>query len=168
MIRKMKDDIEKEESDSVQCKLCLVNRCTKVVTGGRRFRFSAAVVAGDMKTKVGWGFAKANSVSDAIKRAEKRAVESMIDTPKTDGTISCLSKGTGDSVTVLLKPAREGTGIVGGSIPALILEMGGYKNIVSKNIRGGSRMNQIIAVFEALAQAKNAVALNEFRKKIID
>ncbi|MCK5787901.1 MAG: 30S ribosomal protein S5 [Chlamydiia bacterium] len=149
--------------DNIQCRLCLVNRCTKVITGGRRFRFSAVVLAGDMEAKVGWGFAKAYSVSDAIKKAEKYAIEAMIEMPKVNGTLPCLSEGQRDSVRVMLKPAKPGTGIVAGSIASLILQMGGYTDVIAKNITGTNRINQIIAVFAALESAAKIIDIKNQR-----
>lgn len=154
----------KSSEQNVEFKLCLVNRSTKVVTGGRRFRFSAGIIAGDMKSKIGWGFAKANSVSDAIKKAEKKAASDLMEVPKIKGTVPCIIEGRNDSVKVMLKPAKEGTGIVAGSIPALILNMGGYTDVVAKTIKGSNKMNQVNAVFDALIKAKKRIEVAEFRK----
>lgn len=161
--KELKEDKPQGQDDSIKSKVCLVNRCTKVVAGGRRFSFAAVVISGNYTNKVGWGFAKANLLSDAIKKAEKKSIEEMIVTPREKNTIPFLSEGFRDSVHVLLKPAKSGCGIVAGSIPALILSMGGYKDIVAKNIKGKNRVNQIRAVFDALIDVQEKVDIRNER-----
>lgn len=151
------------EKSAFKSRVCFVNRCTKVVAGGRRFSFSAVVVSGNSINKVGWGFAKSQSLSDAIKRAEKRSIDTAIEVPMLNGTIPFDTKGCKDSVSLMMKPMKPGKGIVAGPIPATILSMGGYKDILAKNTGGSNCINQVIAVFDALSSLKSEIDIRNKR-----
>ncbi|AHK63758.1 30S ribosomal protein S5 [Chlamydia avium] len=143
----------KEKEEQLEEKVLVVNRCSKVVKGGRKFSFSALILVGDGKGRLGYGFAKANELTDAIRKGGGIARKNLI-------TIESLENGSipheilvdQDGAQLLLKPAKPGTGIVAGSRIRLILEMAGVKNIVAKSLGSNNPMNQVKAAFKALLQ----------------
>ncbi|WP_461248584.1 30S ribosomal protein S5, partial [Treponema sp. R6D11] len=133
-------DREPAEKEFIE-KLVKLNRTAKVVKGGRRFSFSALTVIGDRKGKVGYGFGKANDVSEAIRKSIDRAKRNMIHLPVKNGTIPHEVKGFFKSSYVLLKPARSGTGIIAGGPVRAIMEAGGVTDVLSKSIGSSSQYN---------------------------
>jgi len=118
-------DSSKDNKDYVE-KLIRLNRVAKVVKGGRRFSFSAMVVVGDRNGNVGYGFGKANDVSEAIRKSVDRAKRSMINVPVRNGTLPHEINTSFKSSHVLLKPAAPGTGIIaGGHVRAVMEAVGG-------------------------------------------
>jgi small subunit ribosomal protein S5 len=141
---------EKKESDFIE-KVLYVNRCSKVVKGGRKFSFSALILVGDGKGRVGYGFAKANELTDAIRKGGELARKSMT-TYETEGTtIPHEIVVHWDGATVLLKPAPAGHGVVAGSKVRSILEMAGIKDVMAKNMGSSNPLNMVKATFRALA-----------------
>jgi len=151
-------------------KLVRLNRIAKVVKGGRRFSFSAISVAGDRNGHVGYGFGKANYVSDAIRKSLDRAKKDMVTKKKKKNTIPHQIIGKYKGAKVLLKPASPGTGIIAGGPVRAVMEAAGIKDILSKSLGSSNSMNIVKAVFEGfgrLLDAKVAAAnrgktLNEF------
>jgi len=151
-------------------KLVRLNRIAKVVKGGRRFSFSAISVAGDRNGHVGYGFGKANYVSDAIRKSLDRAKKDMVTIPMRKNTIPHQIIGKYKGAKVLLKPASPGTGIIAGGPVRAVMEAAGIKDILSKSLGSSNSMNIVKAVFEGfgrLLDAKVAAAnrgktLNEF------
>jgi len=136
-------------------KVLYINRCSKVVKGGRKFSFSALILVGDGQGHVGYGFAKANEVSDAIRKGSESARKNIY-TIETEGTtIPHEVYVEWDGVKILLKPAAAGVGVVAGSKVRSVLELGGVKDIVAKNLGSNNPLNQVKAVFKALHQLKN-------------
>lgn len=146
---------KKEEDSKLKDKVLFVNRTAKVVKGGRRFGFSALVIVGDENGSVGCGFAKANELSDAIRKSEEMARHNMITFEQEDGTIPHEIFVKSDGVTLLLKPAPEGTGIVAGSKVRAILESAGVRNIIAKMYGSCNPVNQVYATFKALKMLRN-------------
>lgn len=140
---------EKSESELTE-KVLYINRCSKVVKGGRKFSFSALILVGDGKGRVGYGFAKANELTDAIRKGGEAARKKMITCPKEGTTIPHEITVHWDGATVLLKPAPKGTGIIAGSKVRLILEMAGIEDVTAKNLGGANEINQVKATFEGL------------------
>jgi small subunit ribosomal protein S5 len=127
-----------------------VNRVAKVVKGGRRFSFSALIIVGDKKGRVGYGLGKAKEVPDAIRKAGQKAASKMIKVPLDNGTIPHEIFGEYDAGKILFKPAAEGTGIKAAGACRSILELVGVKNVLTKSLRGNNPHNVVKATFKAL------------------
>lgn len=141
----------KEESTSgFEEKVLYINRCSKVVKGGRKFSFSALILIGDGKGRVGYGFAKANEVSDAIRKGTDAAHKNMMDIVMDGTTIPHEVYVEWDGAKLLLKPAPEGAGIVAGSKVRSVLELGGVKNVIAKSLGSSNPFNLVKAAFKAL------------------
>jgi small subunit ribosomal protein S5 len=136
-------------------KVLYINRCSKVVKGGRKFSFSALVVVGDSQGHVGYGFAKANEVSDAIRKGTEAARKNVYTIEMEGTTIPHEVCVQWDGAVILLKPAPAGTGVVAGSKMRSVLELGGVKDVIAKNLGCSNPSNQVKATFEAFAQLKN-------------
>lgn len=143
------------KDDELEEKVLYINRCTKVLKGGRKFSFSALIVVGDGKGKVGFGFAKANEVSDAIKKGSESARKNMIVFEMEKTTIPHQVIVDWDGAKVLLKPAPEGTGVVAGSKIRTVLELAGVKDIVAKSLGSNNPVNLVRATIKGLLQLCN-------------
>ncbi|OGQ13920.1 MAG: 30S ribosomal protein S5 [Deltaproteobacteria bacterium RIFCSPHIGHO2_02_FULL_40_11] len=143
----------KKESEFLE-KIVHINRCAKVVKGGRRFSFAALVVLGDKNGKVGIGLGKDNEVPEAIKKAQEQAKKSMKLIPLNKTTIPQEVLGTYGAGRVLLKPAVEGTGLIAGSAVRAILECAGVQDILSKSLGTKNPHNVLKATLNALDQLK--------------
>ena len=159
-----RDFVEKEFVE----KLVKLNRTAKVVKGGRRFSFSALTVIGDRKGKVGYGFGKANDVSEAIRKSIDKAKRSMITLPVKNGTIPHEVTGLFKSSRVLLKPACSGTGIIAGGPVRAIMEAGGVTDVLSKSIGSSSQYNVVKATFDCISKMMDARAISRNRGKSLN
>ena len=139
----------------VEERVVAVNRVAKVVKGGRRFSFSALVIVGDQKGKVGYGLGKAKEVPDAIRKASQEATRRMVHVPVENGTIPHEVLGEFDAGKILFKPAAEGTGVKAAGACRTILELAGIKNVLTKSLRGSNPHNVVKATFEALGQIRS-------------
>ena len=139
----------------VEERVVAVNRVAKVVKGGRRFSFSALVIVGDQKGKVGYGLGKAKEVPDAIRKASQEATKKMISVPIESGTIPHEVLGEFDAGKILFKPASEGTGVKAAGACRTILELAGIKNVLTKSLRGSNPHNVVKATFEAFKQMRS-------------
>ncbi|MCL2759110.1 MAG: 30S ribosomal protein S5 [Treponema sp.] len=160
-------DREPVEKEFVE-KLVKLNRTAKVVKGGRRFSFSALTVIGDRKGKVGYGFGKANDVSEAIRKSIDKAKRSMIQLPVKNGTIPHEVKGFFKSSYVLLKPARSGTGIIAGGPVRAIMEAGGVTDVLSKSIGSSSQYNVVKATFDCISKMMDPRTISRNRGKSLN
>ena len=140
---------EKGNSEFTE-KVLFINRCSKVVKGGRKFSFSALILVGDGKGRVGYGFAKANELTDAIRKGGEAARKNMIQCPMEGTTIPHEIVVNWDGASVLLKPAPDGTGVIAGSKVRSVLELAGVRNAVAKNLGTSNPINQVKATFKAL------------------
>ncbi|MDR2052974.1 MAG: 30S ribosomal protein S5, partial [Treponema sp.] len=146
-------------------KLVKLNRTAKVVKGGRRFSFSALTVVGDRKGKVGFGFGKANDVSEAIRKSIDKAKRNLIELPVKNGTIPHEVNGFFKASQVLLKPACSGTGIIAGGPVRAIMEAGGVTDVLSKSIGASSQYNVLKATFDGISKLMNAKQIAANRGK---
>jgi small subunit ribosomal protein S5 len=142
-----------------------VSRVAKVVKGGRRFSFSALIIVGDKKGRVGYGLGKAKEVPEAIRKAIQVAKNHMITVPIDKGTIPHTILGEFDAGQVMFKPAAEGTGIKAAGACRSILELAGVKNVLTKSLRGNNPHNIVKATFAALNGLRSAEQIANIRGK---
>ena len=131
-----------------------ISRVTKVVKGGRRFRFSALVVIGDKKGHVGFGIGKAKEVPDAIRKAVDNAFKNVVKVNIKGSTIAHDITHKYNSSKIILKPASEGTGVIAGGAARPVLELAGIKDILTKSLGSNNPSNLVRATVEALSRIK--------------
>lgn len=146
-----------------------IGRVTKVTKGGRHFRFSAVVVVGDRKGKVGLGTGKSNEVPDAIKKASQAAAKNMVKVSIVeDRTIPHEATGVCGASKVMLKPAAKGTGVKAGGPVRSVLEMAGVKDILSKSLGSSTKVNMAYATLEALKSQRTIEEVARLRGKKVE
>ncbi len=158
---------EKQEETEFEDKVIHINRCAKVVKGGRRFSFAAIVVVGNKKGQVGVGLGKATEVPEAIKKAGKRARKALITVPLAGTTIPHEITGSFGASSVLMKPAPEGSGVIASSAVRAILEAAGVKNILTKSLRRDNPHNVVRATLDALKTLRSLSDIAKSRGKAV-
>ena len=158
---KPKSDLEEKVID--------IKRVTKVVKGGRQFRFSATVVVGNRKGKVGIGIGKAKEMPDAVKKATQAASKNLINVELIDNrTISHEIIEKEGAVRVMLKPAKEGTGVKAGGPVRDVLELAGVKDVLSKSLGSSTKINAARATLNALKAQKSPDHVAYLRDKKVE
>ena len=145
-------------------KVVFINRCAKVVKGGRRFSFSALAVVGDRKGKIGIGYGKANEVPEAIKKGTANAHKRMVTVKLKGDTIPHDVLGVYDGGKVLLKPASPGTGLIAGGGVRAVLEAAGIKNILTKSMGSKNHIAVVHATLNGLLQLRLAADIKSTRQ----
>jgi len=147
------------QGDGMDERVVFVNRCAKVVKGGRRFSFSAVVVVGDRAGRVGYGFGKANEVSDAIRKGGETARKRMIKITMHGKTIPHEVFGACDGGRVLLKPAPDGSGVIAGGGMRPVLEAAGVRDVIGKSLGSKNRLNVVKATIASLQKLRSAESI---------
>ena len=156
--------MQDEQTDNqFEERVVAINRVTKVVKGGRRFRFAALVVIGNKQGQVGFGTGKAAEVPDAIKKAVEQAKTNMIEVPIVGSTIPHEITGHFGAGKVFLKPASEGTGIIAGGAVRAVFELAGVNDILSKSIGSSTPINMVRATFAGLKELRTAETVAALR-----
>ena len=146
-----------------------IKSVVKVTKGGRQRRFSAIVVVGDRKGRVGLGIGKANEVPDAIKKAIQDANKNIIKIPLIDGrTVAHEAIGTAGAAKVIIKPAKAGTGIIAGGSVRAVLELAGIRDVVSKSLGARTDLNMARAALNALKSIKTPEQVAALRGKTVE
>ena len=163
MNREKRPRPESGAQDELDERVVFVNRCNKVVKGGRRMSFSAVIVVGDHEGKVGVGFGKANEVSDAIRKGGDAARKAMAPVVMKGKTIPHEVTGECDGGRVLLKPAPAGTGLIVGGGMRPVLEAAGVRDAVGKSLGSKNRLNVVKATLDALRKLRSAESIAALR-----
>lgn len=153
------------EGLNLKDRVVYINRVAKVVKGGRRFSFSALVVVGDGSGIIGVGKGKASEVPEAIRKAIEQARKSLIKFPVKDGTIPHRIIGRFGSGTVIMNPAKKGTGLIAGGAVRAILEVAGVQDVVAKSLGGHNPFNTVKATVDGLSMLKDPNIVSKLRKK---
>ena len=161
MNRKPRIDQREQEFEE---RVVVINRVTKVVKGGRRFRFAAVVVVGDKKGRVGFGTGKANEVPDAIRKGVENAKKNLINVKLINGSLPHANTGKFGAGEVFLRPASEGTGVIAGGAIRDIMELAGVTDVLTKCIGSRTPINMIRATFNALDTMKTVDEVARLRE----
>ncbi len=160
-------DSPKREKDKVQSdmveKVLHINRCSKVVKGGRKFSFSALILAADGKGRVGYGFAKANELTDAIRKGGENARKSMRSYPLEGTTVPHEIEVHFDGASVLVRPTPKGSGLIAGSKYRDIMTYAGYTDVMVKNLGAPNPINMVKALFKALSLLRSRESIKKAR-----
>ena len=163
----MTERINHEELD-LQERVVAINRVSKTVKGGKNFRFAALVVVGDQKSHVGVGMGKALEVPEAIRKAVADAKKNMIEVVIQDTTIPHEIIGRYGAGSVLLKPSKEGTGVIAGAAVRAVCELAGIKDIRTKCLGSNNSRNVVNATMNGLQSLKRPEDVAKMRGKTLD
>ena len=157
-----------EEKDEFDTKLLEVRRVTKVVKGGRTMRFSALVVVGDKKGRVGMGTAKASEVPMAVEKATKAAKKNLVTVPVVNGTVPYEAIGKFSTTRIIILPSKPGTGVIAGGAARSVFELAGYTDITSKIHGSTNKINTVRATLNALKDMRTAEQIAMLRGKSVE
>ena len=165
----MKRTIVDASQLELEDKVVAIKRVTKVVKGGRNFRFSALVVVGDKNGHVGAGLGKAAEIPEAIRKGKEDAMKKLITLPLDEnGSVPHDYIGKFGSATVLMKRSPEGTGIIAGGPARSVLELAGFKNIRTKSLGSNNKQNVVLATINGLSQLKTPEQVAALRGLALD
>ena len=156
---------EEKRNPDFEEKVVAINRCAKVVKGGRRFSFSALVVVGNKKGLVGFGTGKANEVAEAIRKATEAAHKNLVEVKIQNGTIPNIIDVKYRSTKIVLRPALPGTGVISGASSRAVLELAGIHDILTKTFGSTTPANVVRATFEGLKQQRTREDFAKLRAK---
>lgn len=162
----MRSDDREQPKEFVE-KLVKLNRTAKTVKGGRRMAFSALTVVGDQKGRVGYGFGKANDVSEAIRKSIDRAKRNLVVFPMKNGTLPHEMLGNFKSSSVLIRPACPGTGVIAGGAVRAVMDAAGITDVVSKSLGSNASVNVVCATFDAISKLMDARTVAKNRGKTL-
>ena len=151
-----KNDMSQKNPSEATERVVEVNRCAKVVKGGRRFSFSALVVVGDRDGQVGFALGKARENADAIRKATEMARRAMIKVTMKDRTIPHEVIGRCGASRVMLKPASKGTGVIAGGGARAVLDLSGVRDVLAKSLGSSSALNVVKATMDGLMQLRSS------------
>ena len=155
---------QEEEDSGLFEKVVHINRCAKVVAGGRRFSFAALVVVGDREGKVGVGYGKAKEVPECIRKGTEQARKNMRPVALRNNTIPHEVRGDHDGGRVLLRPAVPGTGVIAGGGVRAVLEAAGVKDVLTKSLRSNNPGAMVFATLDALKKLRSAEMIKRLRQ----
>ena len=158
-----RDGGDRERSEFDQ-KVVEVKRVTRVVAGGKRMRFRALVVIGDHKGKIGMGLKKGADVAESVNKAVNAAKKNMITLPLVNDTIPHQLLVKYKSSSLMLKPAKPGSGVIAGGAVRSVMDLAGVRNVVSKMLGSNNKVNNVKAVFLAFSKMKSKKELSEMRR----
>lgn len=157
------NQFNREEKSDFEERVIHVNRCAKVVKGGRRFSFSALVVVGDRNGRVGFALGKANEVADAIRKSTEAAKRSAVRITMKGKTIPHEVLNKFDGATIYMRPASEGTGVIAGGGMRAVLELSGIRDVLAKSMGSTNQLNIVRATIAGLQQLSSREAILEER-----
>ena len=154
---------DRDSRSDMEERVVQVNRCSKVVKGGRRFSFSALVVVGDRQGHVGYGIGKANEVADAIRKGTEQGRRNLFPVVMKERTLPHQVIGKHAGGRVLLKPASPGTGVIAGGAVRAVLELSGIRDVLAKSMGSNSPVNVTRATVDALRQLRTREEVEAIR-----
>ena len=165
----MKREIIDASQFELEDNVVSIKRVTKVVKGGRNFRFTALVVVGDGNGHVGAGLGKAMEIPEAIRKGKEDAIKKLIEVPLDENkSIPHDYIGKFGSASVLMKKSPEGTGIIAGGPARAVLDLAGFKNIRTKSLGSRNKQNVVLATIEGLRQVKTPEEVAKLRGKSVE
>lgn len=162
--RQQQQKAPESEEDALFEKVVHINRCAKVVAGGRRFSFSALVVVGDRNGNVGVGYGKAKEVPECIRKGTEQAKKNMAPVQSRNNTVPHMAIGNHDGGRVMLRPAVPGTGVIAGGGVRAVLEAAGIKDVLTKSLRSNNPSAMVFATLDALNQMRSQDTIQKLRR----
>ncbi len=165
----MRQNVVENRDNELNDKVVAIKRVTKVVKGGRNMRFTALVVVGDGKGRVGAGLGKATEIPEAIRKGKEDAMKKMVQIPLDEvDSIPHDYVGKYGGASVLLRRAPEGTGIIAGGPARTVLDLAGVRNIRTKSLGSNNKQNVVLATLNALAHIKSPEEVARLRGKSVE